>query len=1161
VNTQTTVGVNRLAIKPVVTIGDSIVKVLPKKVQTRKFSSLVPQNSLARSTGIASKSKSNEHGSPLQQKWKLGQSRESDLKDYSNNNVIIKIDRSIAERALQNLTDQTQTSDPKFFKLSDAIVKCLMSKRALLKDVRLQSANDRSARKMNNSMANSSKLDHEKILNVSSSNTRDINSFFDFKKRRNNTRKEYCKLKSEKSDVHNAIETRSSKYQKKLNGKTIIEMNESNRNDTDDNVKSKHRIKNVTAKVTESTYEQTISTENTSLRIQQESTGVTQRINDSVYRYNDGVTPALRRHDSTISEVPNGTIYMTTPKANIINVHGNETRNSGATNSNRRNKKTFKKNSSKSARRKQGFAQQKHHDDCCSSTTTTRIITRFGIDAIGETDATVKSVNNYMRTSNAKERNMSEATRKKQTSATTSDLTNTTKDYFLLMVKKHRKLLDYYNKYNSMKSKMPIPDNIEKHKKDITMYSTMYNQTQRSVLSAHETFVTESTEIDKIDYSSIKIENLLYESNSPNVKLTRYFTKSNQTFNDIDKMVKNVSYSSHKLIQRSRHRGKENCNPNKMHKRSNFGSRKLYNESSTTMKTNNNIDSGLISSDEAVESMTADNCTYSEETRESRETLEEGSKNDFEVLLNWSKPSSITTSSPKLVTQFSENGVKRNNQRGHNNRRRNDRKNNRSKNRRKNHNAEGNKKHTTVRQTVEMTSVNYSNDYSPEPRNVSPNDPRYDKAGHNQNGSTGRNNWFTTDESTTEYFKVKSSDVDESVTEHLASTPELQSEGTMNLIADGTTSSLPMTSDGRSLRKSEAWITTTTESSWFGSLWSSDDEEVSDEKSIDCKDLVWFLITSSPVEKEETKETRYASISPSDDFTFPNDNEVTPVSIMSSREAASKETDETDEERSVTYSTVKSWESKRGMTDKLISSEKSNENSEKAYDSPWDWKTVTHSVTGGTTHDAVSDFEEEENGEERASFGEDGEIENGVQSVTEDYEGEHCGKNQHACDKYTCIEEDKVCDGTADCLNANDEIDCEYIFRREEHANGGFGELDHSSRDLEVTSSNECSFYEHPCDGGCINALSVCDGETDCLDGTDEENCTDSEGIFCAGIFWSTSSGLVLLLVPVVQSFLPETDQGRIRTSRNLKRTRRRSAGSIYHLRCTENGFERDQSG
>jgi len=1108
VNTQTTVGVNRLAIKPAVTIGDSIVKVFPKKVQAGKFPSPVRQNPLARSTGIARKSKSNEHGS--QQKWgyvQLGQSGKSDPKNYSNNNVIIKIDHSTAERALRNLTEQTQTSDPKFFKLSDAIVKCLMSKHALLKDVRLQSANDRSAREMNSSMANSSKLDHAGILNVSSSNTTNINSSFDFKKRRNNTRKEYCKLKSKKSDVHNAIETRSSKYQKKLNGKVIIEMNESNRNDTDpDNVKSKHRIKDVTAKVAESTYEQMI-TENSSLRIQQESTGVTRQINDSGYRSNGGVTPALRRNDSTISE--NGTIYMTTPKTNIINIHGNETRDSGAINSNRRNKKTFNKNSSKSARRKHGSARQKHHDDCFSCTTATRMTTRFGIDAIGKTDATVKNVNNYMRTLNAEERNTTEASRKKQTSVRSSESTNSTKDYFLLMVKKHRKLLDYYNKYNSMKSKMPIPDNIEKHKKDTSTYSTIYNQTQRSVLFAHETFVTEPTEItkiDKIDYSSIKIENLLYESNSPNVKLTRYFTKINQTFNDIDKIITNVSRSNHKPIQRSRHRAKEDCNPNKMHKRSNLVSRKLYNENSTTMKVNNNIDSGLISSNEAVESTAADNCTYSEEAGESRETLEEESKDDFEVLLNWSKPSSTTTSSPKIVTQLNENGVKRNNRRGHNSRRRNDRRNNRSKNRRRNHNAEGKKKHTTIRwQTVE-TTVGYGNDYSPEPRNFSPNDPRYDKADLNQDGSIGRNNWFTTDESTTEYFKVKSSDVDESVTEHLASTSELQSEGTTNLIADGTTSPLPTTSDGRSLRKSEAWITTTTESSWFGNLWSN--EEVSDEKSIDCKDLVWFLITSSPVGKEETKETRYASVSPSDVFTFTSDNEVTPVNIVSSREVASKETNEIDEERSVTYSMFKSRKSnERGMTNKLISSEKSDENSDEAYDSSWNWKTVTHSVTGGTTHDAVSDLEEEENGE-RASSGEESEIENGVQSVTEDYEGEHCGKDQHVCDKYTCIEEDKVCDGTADCPNANDEIDCEYIFRHEEHANGGFGELDHSSRDFEVTSSNECSFYEHPCDGGCINALSVCDGETDCLDGTDEENCTDSEGIFCAGsnVFWSRSA-------------------------------------------------------
>jgi len=1101
VNTQTTVGVNRLAIKPTVTIGNSIVKVFPKKVQAGKFPSLVPQNSLARSTGIALKLETNDRDSPLQQKWgyvQLGQSRKFGLKNYSNNNV--KIDHSTAERGSRNLTDQTQTSHPKFFKLSDALVKCLMSKHnALLKDVRLQSANDRSAQ-MNSSMTNSSKLD-VKAFNVSSSDTTNINSSFDFKKGRSNARRKYSKLKDKKNDVHGTIKTRPNKYQKKFDGKIVMkETNESNRNDTDpDNVKRKHRIKDITAKIAESTYdEQTISTENNSSGLQQESTTVTQQINDSVYGSNGGVTPALRRNESTISEVANGTIYVTTPKANILNIHGNETRNSGATNSNRSNRKTFKKNSSKSARKKHGSAPWKH-DDYSSSVNATRTTTRFGIDAIGKIGVTVKDVNNYVETSNTEKRSTTEATRKKQASARTNDLTNTKKDYFLLMVKKHHKLLDYYNKYNSMKSKMPIPENIEKRKKDTL---TMYNQTQRSVLLAHETFATEPTEttkIDKIDYSSIKIENLLYESNSPNVKLTRYFTKFNQTFNDIDKMVKNFSRSSHKAIQRSYYRDKEDCNPNKMHKRSNLVSRKLYNESSTTIRINNNIDSGLISSDEAIESTAArdnDNCTYSEETAESRETLKQGSKDDFEVLLNWSKPSSTTTSSPKIVT-LSENGVKRNNRRGHNSRRRNDRK-NRSKNRRRNHN-DGKRKHTTVRwQSVETTSVDYGNDYSPESRNFSPNDPRYDKAGYNQDGSTGRSDWFTTDESTTEYFKVKSSDVDESVTEHLASTSDLQSEGTTNLIADGITSPSPTASDRRSLRKFETWKTTITESNRF-----RDDEKISDEKLIDCKDLVWFTITSSPAGREETEETGYASVSLSDDSTFTRDNEVSTVSF---REAASKQTDETNGKRSTTYSTIKSRESnERGMTDRLISSERSKDDSEEAYYSSWDWKTVTHSVTGGTTRDAVWDGEEEENGEERTSSGEDGE--NDVQSATEDYEGEHCGKDQHACDKYTCIEEDKVCDGTADCPNANDEIDCEYIFRRED-VNGGFGELDHSSRDFEVTSSDECSFYEYPCDGGCINLLSVCDGETDCLDGTDEENCTNSEGIFCAGsnIFWSRSA-------------------------------------------------------
>ncbi|XP_019887334.2 probable GPI-anchored adhesin-like protein PGA55 [Ooceraea biroi] len=1197
VNTQpqTTESANRLTIKPAVTIGNSIMEAFPEEAQVEQFSSSIPQNTLAYLTRITPKSKSNQHNSSLQQEWEYVQldkslKRKSGMKNYTNDATIYY---STTDRTLRNLTDQSQI----FSSFDDVVRSLILKHNTSLKDNRntverfLQPANDHDngTRKTNSSIANTSKFDYTtETFNVSTSNITKVNSFSNSKKRKNNTKRKNSKTKNrdiktrnntssnkeakkKSSDAYNtnATKSKSRKRHQKVGRKIVTKINNSSKNNTDlNNIKRKHRFENVTTEVMKSAYEEMLSTESNFLTTQQELTTVTQQINDSIYGSDSEVAPALHRNNLTTSEVLNETIYMTTSETTINMVNDtNVARNSSVKNSNRRNRTISKKNPSKSPRRKHGSTNQKHYDEYSSSTTTMRTTTEFGNDVIDKTDAAVKdttSKNIYAArgTLNVGERN----TQEKYIKTKSSDLA-TKKDYFLRMIKKHHNFLNYYNKYNFTVSKIPIPvtESSKKIKKDV-LVNTTYDPTQEPILFAPEIFVTEpeTAEIKKINYSLIKIESLPYESHSPNVELTRYIPTSNQVFESIDKISKNLSNSSYTSIQRNPDRSKGDCSPNKMHKQSKL-SRKFHenNESLTTIKTNNSIDSGLISSDEEFDSTTADNCTYSlsEETRESRETLEEESKNDFDVFLNWSKPSSTTTSNPEIVTQLSENGTKRNNGRRRNSRRRNDHKNNRSKNRQKNHDADRKKKHTTVRwQTVETTSVDYGNDYSPESRDSSRNDPRYDKADDGQNRRTGRSDWFTTNETTTEYFKMKSSGVDESVTEHLAkdSTRELQSEGTtnVNLIADSTTSHLSTASDGKSLRKSKVRITTTTESSWFDSFWSSNNEETPDEESIDNKDVTSFPVTSSSTEKEETKETRYYSVSPSNDFTstYDESNKKFPlVSTTSSWKVVSKEDDETnDEERSITYSTIKSQESnERGTTDKLISNERSNENSEEAlwdWFESWDWEAVTHSAIEGITHDTISDLdsEEEENGDEKTSSEEDNEIENGVTSATEDYETEHCDKNQHACDKYTCIDEDKVCDGTADCPNSSDEIDCQYIdFKRREHMNGEIGKPDYS-KDLEVTSSDECSPYEHPCDGGCINALSVCDGEKDCLDGTDEENCTNLEGTPCTGsnISWVVASCSSFLLYKV--SRLGQIKSGYIR--RETSSERDVVSGSIYHL-------------
>ncbi len=62
-----------------------------------------------------------------------------------------------------------------------------------------------------------------------------------------------------------------------------------------------------------------------------------------------------------------------------------------------------------------------------------------------------------------------------------------------------------------------------------------------------------------------------------------------------------------------------------------------------------------------------------------------------------------------------------------------------------------------------------------------------------------------------------------------------------------------------------------------------------------------------------------------------------------------------------------------------------------------------------------------------------------------------------------CIDRKQVCDGTPQCQDRSDELDC-------------------------FSRSHEC---KHQCDNKtrCIPDSFLCDGEKDCVDATDEANC------------------------------------------------------------------------
>ncbi|XP_070402476.1 very low-density lipoprotein receptor isoform X1 [Nothobranchius furzeri] len=79
-----------------------------------------------------------------------------------------------------------------------------------------------------------------------------------------------------------------------------------------------------------------------------------------------------------------------------------------------------------------------------------------------------------------------------------------------------------------------------------------------------------------------------------------------------------------------------------------------------------------------------------------------------------------------------------------------------------------------------------------------------------------------------------------------------------------------------------------------------------------------------------------------------------------------------------------------------------------------------------------------------------------------------CGDDQFQCAHgMKCIEKNQVCDGAAQCQDLSDEQHC-------------------------MKHTENCA---HLCDAKhlCLSARFVCDGEKDCLDGTDEKNCVDQK--------------------------------------------------------------------
>jgi len=1086
---------DQLTIKPAVTIGNPILEAFSEEAQRRRFPNSM-QNPSVHSEyliKIATKSKDNNSFS---QYVEFGQSRNLDV-NCSNAEVY----HPTVDRALSQSNNESQI--PKSLKLSDNLVRSLQMfqhNNISLKNFRSQSVNNRDkTRKISGSNSGSNDRMSKKS-NASNSNVRITNFLPSSKKDRENSTTEKNISKSKSSNIRNTSSKKQIEYHSDKFKRTEprLEKNMTNRNDTINNTKE-------------------INAENNPLMTQEKSIDVIRQIDNLVCKFIAAKHMVCRQNNSTAVNVSIEPLYMTTSKITTVTNDTNIDRNYSVTDVHGK---------SKSPRRRHGSAYQKYHDKYLTkliTSSTMKTSTESAVDARTSTilkNTSLKNIDEYVtKTWNVEKKNMTESVtesnilfnktdeqrnlRENYIETKNNNLEqSSTEDFFVYKIKKDSEVSNYYNKYlkRVASSKRITPMNANKINEH-----TMTVKYDRAQLEKAASFVSKrirkeqmpaTAETNKNDYSLLKTEKLLYESKSPKVKIRQYYPVI-----DDEIEISNISTSNYNTTQQNR--GNKKC------KQSNISSEKFYENNENSIQNDNKFDSELINSDEMTsKSLTADDCTrmISQKSQEPRKTLEEESKDDFDVvMLNSTTTDEIVTrdANESREKAFTERHGKRKHKSRHNGR-----KNNRSKKRKKNHDAKRKRKPTsTVAWKVdEPTSDDYDNAHSSERAKMfSHNDPEYDKADDNRNTS-GRNDWYLTDEITTESFKTELSNVDESVSKYPTEDSihdGLQSEETtnVNLVTSNITSHLSTASNEKVSKKCK--VLTTTESNWLS--WWTNDNKKTDKESTECEEDVTSFPTTSDLAEEETS---YYSTSVSDhSSTYDTISKSDSTSINDSS-STYENRNISNEEMSTIYSTIKDEENndKKDMTSKSILEE-----SDKSNEGTWSWnqESITHSVTGGTTHDVNSDLdsEEEEDAETEkpisdedneidndiGAITEDYEIDNDVVAITEDYEIDNCSKTQHACDKYTCIEEDQVCDGIVDCLNASDETDCDYIYfkRLEEHLRTNKLIEFTSNVLLEDTLLDGCNSYKHPCDGTCIDVLNVCDGKRDCLDGTDEENCTE----------------------------------------------------------------------